>query len=159
MADTLAIHRSRRGAFGHGSQALNPNGISFAPAAAPSPCVCGMSSQGQALPALASPASPPTLLSRPHLLPPAMFLCALFLLPALDTLCCFSLTLLSAFPLKFLFPLLLPFFYVSPCVSIFPCPPHPNPNRSPLCPEAPRVAARIYSSPPPNTRPAWQVQP
>lgn len=30
-------------------------------------------------------------------------------------------------------------------------------NRSPLCPQALRVAAGIYSSPPPNTRPAWQV--
>lgn len=107
MADTLAIHRSRREAFGHGSQAPNLRMISlfFAPAAAPSPCVCGMSSQGQALPALASPTSPPTLLSCPHLLPPAVFLCTLFLLPALDTLCCFSLTLLSVFPLKFLFSL------------------------------------------------------
>lgn len=32
-----------------------------------------MSSQGQASPALASPPSPPTLLSCPHLLPPAVF--------------------------------------------------------------------------------------
>lgn len=46
------------------------------------------------------------------------------------------------------------------CVFIFPTTAtNPNPNRSPLCPEALRVAARIYSSPPPNTRPAWQVQP
>lgn len=36
-------------------------------------------------------------------------------------------------------------------------PSNPSPNRSPLCPEALRVAAGIYSSPPPNTRPAWQV--
>lgn len=35
--------------------------------------------------------------------------------------------------------------------------PPTKPNRSPLCPEALRVAAGIYSSPPPNTRPAWQV--
>lgn len=44
-------------------------------------CVCGMSSQGQALPALASPTSPPTLLSCPHLLPPAVFLPTLSLPP------------------------------------------------------------------------------
>lgn len=71
-------------------------------------------------------------------------------------------------PLASLFPLfLLSLFALLPSslsitlslsLSFPPSPrPSPSPNRSPLCPEALRVAAGIYSSPPPNTRPAWQV--
>lgn len=90
-----------------------------------------MSSQGQALPAQASPTSPPTLLSCPHLLPPAVFLCTLFLLPALDTA---LLSLDSPFCLssEVPLPLLRPFFCLTLCLYLSLPPTTPTPTGA-LC--------------------------
>ena len=142
--------------------------------------ISGLSSQGQALSlALSAPASPsPSRPSDPFVFLSPTHLPLLRCLPLYTLLSLFSSSLLPLwFPslssLPFLPDSLFPLFLLSLVPSSLSCAralslplslsfppfttPHPSPNRSPLCPEALRVAAGIYSSPPPNTHPAWQV--
>lgn len=134
--------------------------------------ISGMSSQGQTLSgafsALASPHSPSdpfVSLSLTHSTSPLLCCVCLFIFYFLSFPLSFSAPSSGLFPFSLLslwFPTL-PFLtlYHSLSVSIFPSlhppPHHTSPNRRPLCPEALRVAAGIYSSPTPNTHPAWQV--